>query len=73
MAAAIYSTINKEGIDVNTVFTLDPTGTPEAPGVPFTPGETAFGTDGSYWVFCTASITIAVTLKLRLRRSVRIA
>lgn len=57
MAAAIYNTSNKEGIDINTVFILD-TGTPEYPGVPFTPGEKAYGTDGSEWVFCTASITL---------------
>jgi len=58
MAAAIYSTTAQEGIDVNTVFILDPTGTPEIPGPPFPVGELAWGTDGSEFVFCTASITI---------------
>jgi len=58
MAAAIYSTQNMEGVDVNNVFTLD-TGTPEYPRPPFNPGTKAFGTDGSEWVYCTASITIA--------------
>lgn len=58
MAAAIYSTTNQEGIDVNSVFILDPTGTPELPGPPFPVGELAWGTDGSEWVFCTASITL---------------
>lgn len=58
MAAAIYSTQNMEGVDVNQVFILD-TGTPEYPRPPFNPGVKAFGTDGSEWVYCTASITIA--------------
>ena len=58
MAAAIYSTTTQEGIDINSVFTLD-TNTPEYPNPPFLPGELAWGTDGSEWVYCTASITIA--------------
>lgn len=58
MAAAIYSTQNMEGVDVNSVFMLD-TGTPEYPRPPFNPGTKCFGTDGSEWVFCTASITIS--------------
>src|SRR5258707_568815 len=59
MAAAIYTTSNKEGVDVNQVFILDTVGTPEASGIPFNLGEVAKGTDGSEWAFCTASITIA--------------
>jgi len=55
--AAIYSTAAKEGVDVNSVFILD-TSTPEYPRPPFNPGELAWGTDGSEWVYCTASITI---------------
>lgn len=58
MAAAIYSTTTQEGIDINSVFILD-TSTPEYPNPPFLPGELAWGTDGSEWVFCTASITLA--------------
>jgi len=58
MAAAIYSTTTQEGIDVNSVFILD-SGTPEYPRPPFIAGELAWGTDGSEWVYCTASITIA--------------
>lgn len=57
MAAAIYSTANMEGVDVNSVFTLD-TSFPEYPRPPFNPGTKCFGTDGSEWVYCTASITI---------------
>lgn len=57
--AALYNTSNKEGVDVNAVFILDPVGTPEIPAPPFNPGERCFGTDGSAWVYCTASITIA--------------
>ena len=56
-AAAIYSTVNQVGIDINSVFSLS-TGTPEYPRPPFIPGELAWGTDGSEWVYCTASITI---------------
>ncbi len=58
MASAIYSTSNKEGVDVNTVFILD-TAYPEYPRPPFTPGEICFGTDGSSWVYCWASITLS--------------
>ena len=55
--AAIYSTTNGEGIDVNSVFMLD-TSTLEYPRPPFGVGTIAMGTDGSSWVYCTASITI---------------
>ena len=58
MATAIYSTTAQEGIDINSVFSLS-TGTPEYPRPPFVPGELAWGTDGSEWVYCTASITIS--------------
>lgn len=56
--AAIYSTTAQEGIDINAVFILS-SGTPEYPAPPFIAGELAWGTDGSEWVYCTASITIA--------------
>lgn len=56
--AALYSTMNGEGVDVNSVFILD-TSTPEYPRPPFLPGTQAYGTDGSYWAYCTASITIS--------------
>lgn len=59
MAAAIYSTDNQSGIDVNDVFYLDATGHPEYPAPPFNPGQNARGTDGSYWVYCQASLSIA--------------
>lgn len=58
MAAAIYSTANQEGVDINAVFILD-TSTPEYPRPPFNPGTVAYGTDGSEWVYCTASVTLA--------------
>lgn len=58
MAAVIYSTSSQEGVDINNVFALS-SGTPEYPAPPFIPGTLAWGTDGSEWVFCTASITIA--------------
>lgn len=56
---AIYSTANEEGVDINAVYTLDPQGAPEYPGPPFLAGTVGYGTDGSEWVYCTASITIA--------------
>jgi hypothetical protein len=56
---AIYNTATKEGVDINQVFILDPTASPEYPAPPFNPGEVAWGTDGSSWVYCTANITIA--------------
>ena len=54
----IFNTTSKEGVDVNQVFIYD-TGTPEYPGIPFNLGELCWGTDGSEWVYGTASITIA--------------
>lgn len=58
MAAAIYTTTNAEGVDINSVFMLS-TGTPEYPAPPFGVGTRADGTDGSSWVYCRASITIS--------------
>lgn len=57
MAAVIYSTTAQSGIDINSVF-IQSSGTPEYPAPPFIAGELAWGTDGSEWVYCTASITI---------------
>lgn len=57
MASVIYSTTSEAGIDINNVFMLS-SGTPEYPAPPFLPGTLAWGTDGSEWVYCTASITI---------------
>ena len=54
---ALYSTTAQEGIDINAVFFLD-TSTLEYPTPPFQPGELAWGTDGSEWVYCTASVSI---------------
>ena len=54
----IYSTTAQQGIDVNAVFMLDPVNALEYPAPPFQPGELAWGTDGSEWVFCTSSVTI---------------
>jgi hypothetical protein len=51
----IYSTTTQSGIDINSVFYLDTVGHPEYPAPPFYPGEWAWGTDGSAWVYCTAS------------------
>ena len=59
MAAAIYSTTTQEGIDINNVFYLNVAQYPEYPAPPFLPGELAWGTDGSEFVYCTASISLA--------------
>ena len=53
----IYSTISQSGININQVYFQD-TNTPEYPAPPFYPGEQAWGTDGSAWVYCTASQTL---------------
>lgn len=55
----IYSTTHQMGIDVNAVFFLDPVNALEYPAPPFQPGELAWGTDGSEWVYCQASLSIA--------------
>jgi hypothetical protein len=57
--AILYSTMDTSGIDINSVFMLDPVNALEYPAPPFLPGNRAFGTDGSDWVYCTASISIA--------------
>ena len=54
----IYSTTTQMGIDINHVYYQD-TSYPEYPAPPFYTGETAWGTDGSAWVYCTASQTLA--------------
>jgi hypothetical protein len=54
----IYSTTTQAGIDINHVYYQD-TSYPEYPAPPFYPGEQAWGTDGSAWVYCTASQTLA--------------
>lgn len=55
----IYSTTTQSGIDINNVFYLDTKTYPEYPAPPFLPGEQAWGTDGSAWVYSTASQTLA--------------
>ena len=59
MATAIYSTTTQSGIDINSVFYLDTKTAPEYPAPPFLPGELAWGTDGSEWVYATSSVTIS--------------
>lgn len=54
----IYSTTHQSGIDINSVFYLDTKTYPEYPAPPFYPGEQAWGTDGSAWVYSTASQTL---------------
>ena len=56
---AIYSTTTQEGIDINAVFYLDTKSYPEYPAPPFIAGQLAWGTDGSAWVYCTSSVSLA--------------
>lgn len=56
--AALYSTTAQEGIDINSVFTLS-SGTPEYPAPPFVVGELAWGLDGSEFIYCKSTVTIA--------------
>jgi hypothetical protein len=56
----IYSTTTQSGININQVYFQD-TGAPEYPAPPFYPGEQAWGTDGSAWVYCTSSQTLAAS------------
>jgi hypothetical protein len=55
---AVYSTVAQQGIDINNVFFLDTKSFPEYPAAPFLPGELAWGTDGSEWVYCTSSVSV---------------
>lgn len=57
-APAIYSTSNKEGVDINSVFYLD-TQTLWYPTAPFNVGTDAFGTDGSGWVYVTSTQSLS--------------
>jgi hypothetical protein len=57
----IYSTTVQAGIDINSVYLQD-TKTLEYPAPPFYTGEQAWGTDGSAWVYCTASQTLSAGL-----------
>ena len=57
--AFIYSTTTESGIDINSVFQLNVANNAEYPAPPFLPGELAWGTDGSEFVYATSSITIA--------------
>jgi hypothetical protein len=65
-APAIYSTVNDAGIDINNVFYLDTKSFPEYPAPPFIPGTIGYGTDGSYWTYCTSSISIAAGSVVRV-------
>jgi len=57
---AIYSTTHQQGIDINALFYLDPVNAPEYPAPPFQPGELAWGTEGSEWVYVMASLTSTI-------------
>ena len=56
---AIYSTTTQSGIDINNVFLLDIKTYPEYPAPAFLAGELAWGTDGTAWVYCTSSVSLA--------------
>jgi hypothetical protein len=46
-----FSTLNKEGIALNIVNTLNTVANPEYPALPFALGSTTQGLDGSSWVY----------------------
>ncbi len=50
----LYSTLNMEGVDLSTAFTLS-TSTPEYPAQPFIQGATVLGTLDGKWVYATAA------------------
>lgn len=50
----LYSTLNAEGVDLSTAFTLS-TSTPEYPAAPFILGTQMLGTLDGAWVYCTAA------------------
>lgn len=50
----IFSTLNLEGVDLSTAFTLS-TSTPEYPNPPFVLGTEVLGAANSAWVYATAS------------------
>lgn len=50
----LYSTLNTEGVDLSTAFTLS-TSTPEYPAAPFLLGTEMLGTQNGRWVYCTAA------------------
>lgn len=49
---------NELGIDLSQTYTVS-TATPEYPGLPFAVGTRVVATNGSEWIFVTASATIA--------------
>ena len=46
-----FSTLNQEGISLNTCLTLNTTINPEYPALPFAFGTQTIGLDGSEWIF----------------------
>lgn len=50
----LFSTLNTEGVDLSTAFTLS-TSTPEYPAAPFLIGTEMLGTLNGRWVYCTAA------------------
>jgi hypothetical protein len=50
----VFSTLNAEGVDLSTAFTLS-TSTPEYPGAPFSIGTEVIGSGDGRWVYATAS------------------
>jgi len=58
MVQTNFSTENTEGIDVLQTYDIS-TSTPEYPAPPFEVGQMVMGNDGSQWIFCLASTTVA--------------
>lgn len=54
-----FVTQSMEGVDLGATYAAISAATPEYPGLPFAPGSRVIATDGSEWIFVTASGTIA--------------
>lgn len=53
-----YNLLNRDGVDVTVVYTVNASTTPETPAPPFQPGDVVLGTYGSEYVFVQASTSI---------------
>ena len=56
-----YQTLNNLGVDPTMYYSVSASVTPEYPAPPFLNGTRAFGSDGSEFVFVTASTSISLT------------
>lgn len=53
-----FNTSNKSGVDVNAVYAVSASVTPETPAPPFQIGDSVFGSNGTEYIFVIASTSI---------------